>query len=253
MAQFQVPQFIEIEQKLIAGRLTLKQFVLVCAGLLVVFGLFYVLNFVVWLILTTIIFSLIGALGFLKIGGRPVSGILKAAFFYYWNPTFYLWQSDEAAEISVPVIETKIHRAHEEKNEEEYIKPQIPREFTVRPDVKIPSFTPPTPTIRKPVTGQSNVPKESGQTPYPYAARDREEAPITGSRHVLPLSKKVRERLSRGREVQTLWEKISTSKLALPKRERAINFFLKNKAQEGYQVLRDASGKMEVAKRVDFK
>ncbi|MBI2035356.1 MAG: PrgI family protein [Candidatus Liptonbacteria bacterium] len=222
MAQFQVPQFIEIEQKIIAGRMTLKQFILVCAGILVAFGLFFVLYFITWIILTTILAAAVLALGFLKIGGRPLLSILSAAFVYYWNPSFYLWQSEEGVRIEIPKIETKIHKVHEEKTAgEEYIRPQLPREFTARPEVKLPAITE----------------KKFAPPASPAAYQDKE----------------ARAKVAGGRELQNLWERISTSKLALPKRERAINFFLKDKARENYEILRKATGEMEVAKRVDFK
>lgn len=202
--------------------MTLKQFILVCAGILVAFGLFFVLYFITWIILTTILAAAVLALGFLKIGGRPLLSILSAAFVYYWNPSFYLWQSEEGVRIEIPKIETKIHKVHEEKTAgEEYIRPQLPREFTARPEVKLPAITE----------------KKFAPPASPAAYQDKE----------------ARAKVAGGRELQNLWERISTSKLALPKRERAINFFLKDKARENYEILRKATGEMEVAKRVDFK
>src|SRR3989344_1050502 len=51
MAQFQVPQFIDIEQKIIGGKLTMRQFLIVVAGSGVAFLLFFIVDFFPWLIL----------------------------------------------------------------------------------------------------------------------------------------------------------------------------------------------------------
>jgi hypothetical protein len=52
--QFQVPQFIETEDKII-GPLTLKQFFYVAAAALVSFSLFFVLATWLWLLITIIL------------------------------------------------------------------------------------------------------------------------------------------------------------------------------------------------------
>lgn|SRR3989344_3537591 len=95
MAQFQVPQFIETESKIV-GPLTLKQFLYIAAAGLTCFLLFFVLKFFIWVILTMIIGGLGAAFAFFKYNGRPLPVILKSAFLYYWNPRLYLWQREEA-------------------------------------------------------------------------------------------------------------------------------------------------------------
>ncbi len=95
MPQFQVPQFIETESKIV-GPLTLKQFLYIAAAGLTSFLLFFILKFFIWVIITLIIGSIAAAFAFFKFNGRPLATILKSAFIYYWNPRLYLWQREEA-------------------------------------------------------------------------------------------------------------------------------------------------------------
>jgi len=95
--QFQVPQFIETEDKMFGGMLTLRQFIYVAAG----FGLSALLYFMVqtwlWFILSILILGLAGSLAFIKIEGRPFLDITLAAVGFYWKPQTYVWQPEKPA------------------------------------------------------------------------------------------------------------------------------------------------------------
>jgi len=91
--QFQVPQFIETEDKIV-GPFTLRQFLyLAAAG-----GLIFVLYFLVQTWLFSILSFFIGgagvALAFLKINGRPFQKMLISAVSYLWKPQTYVWRAD---------------------------------------------------------------------------------------------------------------------------------------------------------------
>ena len=94
MAQFQVPQFIEIEDKII-GPLTLKQFLYLTAGAALLFILYFFLTFVPWFIVALIIAPLALALAFLKINGRPFIYFLMSAIGFIFKPKLYLWKKRE--------------------------------------------------------------------------------------------------------------------------------------------------------------
>ncbi len=89
--RFQVPQFIEVEDK-IFGPLTARQFVYLVGGI----------GFLVamWIILPLWLAILIGgpvagfgiALAFLKINERPFITILESAFMYVIRTKLYIWQ-----------------------------------------------------------------------------------------------------------------------------------------------------------------
>ena len=89
--QFQVPQFIETEDRIV-GPLTIKQFLYIGAGSALCFLLFFYLNPVPWIILSMIIISVAVSFAFIQINGRPLSVAFISAASYYWKPKMYLWQ-----------------------------------------------------------------------------------------------------------------------------------------------------------------
>ncbi len=93
--RFQVPQFIEVEDK-IFGPLTLKQFIYLVGG--------GGLSFVVYVFLKSIILSFIpivaimalsAALAFYKINNKPFVNVMEAAFKYWWGNKLYIWKKEE--------------------------------------------------------------------------------------------------------------------------------------------------------------
>lgn len=93
MQQFQVPQFIDIEDKLI-GPLTLKQFfyLLGAAGVGLI-GWFY-LHIILFVIIALPVALLFVAMAFGKINGRPFPTVFTGAINYYLKPRLYLWRQD---------------------------------------------------------------------------------------------------------------------------------------------------------------
>jgi hypothetical protein len=91
--QFQVPQFIETEDKIV-GPLSLKQFAYLAGGGVLSAMLFFIGQAWLWIIGSIIIFSFVIALAFIKIGGRPFVNVLVAAFNFYWRPQTYVWQPE---------------------------------------------------------------------------------------------------------------------------------------------------------------
>ena len=94
MQQFQVPQFIEIEDK-IFGPLTLKQFLYLAGGGAVVFFLWTLLPF--WLFVITAPFAgaFFGSLAFLTINGRPFVIVMSSALSHYTKTRLFLWKRRE--------------------------------------------------------------------------------------------------------------------------------------------------------------
>lgn len=102
--QYQVPQFIEIEDK-IFGPLTIKQFVYLAggAGLCLIF--FTLLPLYVFVVLSIPVMAFSAALAFYEINGRPFIVALEHAFGYFLSGKLYLWKQRDAAptEIAAPV------------------------------------------------------------------------------------------------------------------------------------------------------
>lgn len=92
--EYQVPQFIEVEDKII-GPLTLKQFIYVAGGggLCVVF--FSYLPFVFATLLSLPVAAFAGALAFYKVNGKPFIEMLEAGFNYYTGAKLFLWKHSE--------------------------------------------------------------------------------------------------------------------------------------------------------------
>lgn len=98
--QFQVPQFIEIEDK-IFGPLTLKQFLYLAGGGGAAIALYIYIPYkiiAILLIIPIIGFSL--ALTFYKINNKPFIDVVQAYFYYSIGSKLYLWNKAEKKPIS---------------------------------------------------------------------------------------------------------------------------------------------------------
>lgn len=89
--QYQVPQFIDVEDKIV-GPLTLKQFFWVAAAFLIDFLAFFTLRFFIWIIFASIVAIVAMMFAFFKYNGRPFSTLLLSLFRYFWRPRRYTWQ-----------------------------------------------------------------------------------------------------------------------------------------------------------------
>ena len=89
--RFQVPQFINIEDKIL-GPFTIKQFVYLVGGAGMVYILYHFLPFWISIFLITpiVVFSL--ALAFAKPNGKPFIFLVQAAIQYAFSGRLYLWK-----------------------------------------------------------------------------------------------------------------------------------------------------------------
>ena len=92
--EYQVPQFIEVEDKIV-GPLTLRQFIYIAGavGLCVVF--FVYLPIIVALVLSALVVGFAAALAFYKVNGKPFIDVLEAGFSYYTGSKLFLWKHEE--------------------------------------------------------------------------------------------------------------------------------------------------------------
>jgi len=104
MAQFEVPQFIELESKIV-GPLTLKQFAFIAAPVMVSFFLFFTLNTIIWVMLTVILVVAGAAFAFIKISSRPLYTLAFLSVKFFWQPKMFLWKRPIVKEtIVIPEI-----------------------------------------------------------------------------------------------------------------------------------------------------
>lgn len=182
--QFQVPQFIETEDKII-GPLTLRQFIYLGVTGLAAFGLFFALQTWLWLLVVIVLGSLSASLAFISVNGRPMSVFLLNFAGFVWSPHVFVLEE----EITAKVIA---------------------------------------------------APRAVVGVPRPIAA------PTPGA---IPEPKAV------GGGLKNLWNKLLTTKTAIPKREKPLpehpNVSQKN-LMDRYEIVRSATGEREMAKRIDY-
>jgi hypothetical protein len=92
--RFQVPQFIEVEDK-VFGPLTIKQFVYIAGAVGIAFIIWTLLPTFLAIIVATPIVALALALAFYKINNRPFVTALEAAFNYTLKNKLYIWKKQD--------------------------------------------------------------------------------------------------------------------------------------------------------------
>jgi hypothetical protein len=89
--RFEVPQFIEIEDK-IFGPFTWRQFLYLSGGLGMSIAIFITLPLVVFILIGLPLALLAGALSFYPVNNRPFSFFLEAVISYITSQRLYLWR-----------------------------------------------------------------------------------------------------------------------------------------------------------------
>lgn len=92
--EYQVPQFIEVEDK-IFGPLTIKQFIYLAGGAGIITILVLSLPLVFAIILGAPVAALSAALSFYKINGKPFIEILESGLIYMLGGRLYLWKKEK--------------------------------------------------------------------------------------------------------------------------------------------------------------
>ena len=143
--RFQVPQFIEVEDK-IFGPLTFKQFVYVAGGAGICVILFIFLPKFLAIILSLPVALFAAALAFYKINDKPFINVVEAFVKYTLTGKLYIWKKEPPSlESSGEPREKKIEQVYVPKLSESKLK-----ELTWSLDIK---------ENRNPVTPNEN---ESG-------------------------------------------------------------------------------------------
>lgn len=105
MRQYQVPQFITVEDKVI-GPFSIKQFLYLAGGGTIIFlartsftGYFFYL-------IVVLVGSLAASLAFLKVNEQPFPSFLKNAISYALHPRVYIWKKGAPQKPAAPGKET---------------------------------------------------------------------------------------------------------------------------------------------------
>lgn len=91
--QFQVPQFIDTEDKVV-GPFSLRQFLYIGIAAFIAAVFYFFVQTWLFVIVFIIIMGAAVALAFVKVNGQPFVKIMTAAMNYYWRPQAYMWKSE---------------------------------------------------------------------------------------------------------------------------------------------------------------
>jgi hypothetical protein len=94
--EHQIPQFIEIEDKVI-GPLTIKQFLYLAGGAAAAFILWTLLPRFLALFVAIPVAGFAFALAFYKVNGKPFITMVENAFNYLFSTKIYIWKKKERA------------------------------------------------------------------------------------------------------------------------------------------------------------
>jgi predicted membrane protein len=120
MPQFVVPQFIDVEDKII-GPITVKQFVIGLAFIMLIFLAYKLSDTTLFIIEAVVFFGLYILIAFIKINGQPTYVFILNLIKTLTKPGLRLW-------IKKPNLMKNKTEAKEEKVEEEDVKP-LPRKL----------------------------------------------------------------------------------------------------------------------------
>lgn len=97
--QFQVPQFIDVEDK-IFGDFTLFQFIYMAGGGGFAAMMIFLLPLYVAIIVSLPVVGLSAALAFYKVNNRPFVDHLQSMLAFYFNNNLYIWKPKDAIAIA---------------------------------------------------------------------------------------------------------------------------------------------------------
>jgi hypothetical protein len=97
--RFQVPQFIEVEDK-IFGPLTFKQFVYLAGGAGICVILFTFLPKFLAVLISAPIAAMALALAFYKVNDKPFINLVEAFFTYTLGNKLYIWKKEEKTPVA---------------------------------------------------------------------------------------------------------------------------------------------------------
>jgi hypothetical protein len=93
--QFQVPQFLDVEDKVI-GPLTIKQFLYICGGAGLTYLSYRLIPWMVIAIIPMFGFAVLGGmLAFYKHNNKPFVFLIESAFNYIQSSRLYVWRRRE--------------------------------------------------------------------------------------------------------------------------------------------------------------
>jgi len=107
MQQFTVPQFIDVEDKII-GPITVRQFIIILFGSLIIFILFKFFSLLYLLTVGSFVFINMILFAFFKVAGRPFHFFVLNFVQTLMKPSLRVWQNLSRSVIQHDIMEHKI-------------------------------------------------------------------------------------------------------------------------------------------------
>lgn len=98
--RYQVPQFIDIEDKII-GPLSLKQFFFLAGSGTLVLIFFFLFKLAYAIILSIPVVAIGASFAFIKIGGMPLSRYIISLVGFAFKPQEYHWRKKETEKLEI--------------------------------------------------------------------------------------------------------------------------------------------------------
>ena len=120
MRQFVVPQFIDIENKIL-GPITIRQFILLMGALLLSTVFYKFVDFIMFLILSAMMFGIASIFAFTRVNGRPIHYFLLNFIQTSIRPKRRVWCKD----FGIAEFRTRIAEKKDGKKEVVLPRPKI--------------------------------------------------------------------------------------------------------------------------------
>ncbi|MCX6796405.1 MAG: PrgI family protein [Candidatus Falkowbacteria bacterium] len=111
MQQFTVPQFIDVEDKII-GPITVRQFIIILASCLFAVAAYRIFTFSAFLVISIIVFGIAAVFAFYRVNGMPFHFFVLNFFQTFSRPTLRVWN------LAIGKIETEFINESEAKKDE---------------------------------------------------------------------------------------------------------------------------------------
>jgi hypothetical protein len=238
--QYQVPQFIETEDRVV-GPFSIRQFIYVGVAALVTGICYFFVQ--TWLFAVVAVVTIGGALAFsfLKINGRPLIKVVTSAFNFYWKPQLYIWKSEH------PVASVKRTAPASVRELPPIKKPQAAARTVVH------ELTPE--AIADAQAEQAEAQKQAQAQlpeaqPGPTMVSTAASATDTTDGET---EREVPEAITLGSSLHKSWENLQTGTPAPDAKKTSDRQFIEKKMSERYQIFRRQSGERTAARRVDYR
>ena len=133
MQQFTVPQFIDVEDKII-GPITARQFVIFLAAAILMAIAYKIFDFTLFVTFSILVFLIAVLFGFVKINGRPFHFFLLNIIQTWRRPNIRVWNNRSASVIDEEKIPTL--KFDSTKSSKEYYKKSRLAELTLVVDTE---------------------------------------------------------------------------------------------------------------------